>query len=278
MNVRRFVFGIAPTLVLASTAGAQRLPGRVVDIVAGDYFFRAPDTIPAGLTTLRLRTAGTGEHAAWLVRLAPGHHVAELIAAERAGAPTPWAVTLGGPGFPDVGGDANATLILTPAEYALVCYVRGPAPMRTPHFQLGMFHRLLVRTARKQPTARLPDPDLEITLTDTGIVLRDSAAAGTHLVRVVNHGTSVRELKLFRVLPGHTADESLAWKPRAGTPRPDANVTALVDIPPQDTLLSTWRLRSGMHTLFVLPTAQSPALGRTLQVHAPVTGAVHATH
>jgi hypothetical protein len=38
--------------------GADSLPGRVVDVKAGEFFFQAPDTIRAGLTTFRLLQIG----------------------------------------------------------------------------------------------------------------------------------------------------------------------------------------------------------------------------
>src|SRR5688572_22096034 len=48
--------------VAAPQAGAQSatagLPGRVVAVEAGEFFFRAPDTIPAGLVTFELRQVG----------------------------------------------------------------------------------------------------------------------------------------------------------------------------------------------------------------------------
>lgn len=36
----------------------EHLPGRVVEVEAGEFFLRAPDTISAGLVTLRLRQIG----------------------------------------------------------------------------------------------------------------------------------------------------------------------------------------------------------------------------
>src|SRR5688572_32979046 len=39
-------------------ADAERLPGRVVDVSAGAFFLRSPDSIPAGLTTFRLSQVG----------------------------------------------------------------------------------------------------------------------------------------------------------------------------------------------------------------------------
>jgi len=162
----RWIGALAAVLFLLRRVDAQRLPGHVVDVVAGDYFFRAPDTIPAGLVTLRMRTLpGAGGHIAVLVRLAPGHHVADFIAAERAGKPSPWAQSLGGPGFPEPGGYANATLLLDAGEYALACFVLGPTPTpKTPHFELGMYHSFFVTAPKKAVTESLPKPDAEIRL------------------------------------------------------------------------------------------------------------------
>ena len=63
----RFVCGLfcvaLAGLLAASDARAQaKLPGRVVDVQAGEFFFRAPDTIPAGVTTLRLGQIGMMAH------------------------------------------------------------------------------------------------------------------------------------------------------------------------------------------------------------------------
>src|ERR1043166_4806682 len=59
-------------------------PGNLVDIVRGDFYFRAPDTIPAGLTTLRLRVL-QGGHIAVLLRLDSGYTASDLLRARREG-------------------------------------------------------------------------------------------------------------------------------------------------------------------------------------------------
>src|ERR1051326_7963375 len=69
------------------------LPGNVVDIVAGDFYFRAPDTIPAGLTTLRLRVL-QGGHIAVLLRLDSGYTASDLLRARREGHNRPALVAL----------------------------------------------------------------------------------------------------------------------------------------------------------------------------------------
>ena len=45
-------------------------PVRHLSIVASNYAFEAPDTVPAGLTSVDLLNRGPDLHHAWLVRLA----------------------------------------------------------------------------------------------------------------------------------------------------------------------------------------------------------------
>jgi len=56
--VQAHALSILSLLALAplrhETHAAGVLPGHIVDVVAGDFYLQAPDTIPAGLTTLRI--------------------------------------------------------------------------------------------------------------------------------------------------------------------------------------------------------------------------------
>jgi plastocyanin len=236
--------------ILAAVLGAPpALPGHVVDVVAGDYYFEAPDTIPAGLTTFRLQSR-EGGHGAWIVRLARGHTVNELVAAGDVGRRTPWATNLGGPAFPAPHGSANATMVLAPGEYAIVCFVRGADD--TPHARLGMFHRLVVVPTRRAPEP-LPHPDATITLVDYAFRVPPSLGAGRHVVRVVNAGNVNHELRIQRVLPGHTAEESLAWTPSSKAPPPDEDFATMATLPPGGAVTTTLDLAPGAYTLFCVP-------------------------
>src|SRR3954468_12669115 len=109
-----FLTSLASLLGSSAPVAPIKLPGHVVDVVARDFFLQAPDTIPAGLTTLRLRVL-QGGHIAILVRLDSGHTAADLLRARRDGhARPPWMHFVGGPGFPPLGGTANATMVLAP--------------------------------------------------------------------------------------------------------------------------------------------------------------------
>src|SRR5213076_2564185 len=112
-------------LALAGLAGAVACarhpppaPGpNVVTITATDYAFGGPDTIPAGLTTLRLVNQGKELHHASLVRLGDGKTIADFQAGLQAAMtqhtpPPPWIAFAGGPNAVTVGDTAWATQAL----------------------------------------------------------------------------------------------------------------------------------------------------------------------
>ncbi|HJQ21896.1 MAG TPA: hypothetical protein VJ867_16250 [Gemmatimonadaceae bacterium] len=235
-------------IALSSLLGSRpTLPGHVVDVYARDFFFRAPDTIPAGLTTLRLHVQ-QGAHIAVLMRLDSGHTAADLLRSRREGNARPaWVHMLGGPGFPAPNGTANATLALEPGSYVLMCDVE--APNHTRHFEMGMFHQLVVRSMRDAPYA-LPADDAVITVSDHAFEISAPLRAGSRVLRVVNGGSVMHELRLVRVLPGHTGRESIQWKPGDDTPRPDEDVTAIVGLMPAAALTTTVALAAGEYVAF----------------------------
>ncbi len=243
---------------LALTAGARTqaapLPGRVVDLVAGDFHFRSPDTIPAGLTTFRLRSV-QGGHAAWILRIPPGRSIRELVAPAHANRPPAWARNLGGPGFPPEGGTVNATMVLEPGEYAVLCYVAGASSKGKPHHQLGMFRRLVVAPAPRTPGA-LPKADVVVTMVDHGYRLSSPIRPGRRVLRIVNAGTALHEFKLYRLKPGRTAQESFAWKPESGTPQPDVEVATIATLSPGGEATTTIDFVAGEYTIFCVPQEQ----------------------
>ena len=224
------------------------LPGHVVDIVAGDFFFRAPDTIPAGLTTLRLRVV-RGGHIAVLLRLDSGYTAADLLRSRREGHARPaWVHFLGGPGFPGSGGTANATLLLTPGNYLLMCDVADEHGVH--HFERGMFHPLVVRTATPAAAESLPPADAVVTEHDSSFALSGPLHAGQRVLRIVNGGSMMHEFRLVHLLPGHTLQQSLQWTPQSKSPRPDEDVAAIVGLLPGGELETTLQLVPGTYVAF----------------------------
>ena len=263
----------------AGRPALRALPGNIVDVAAGDFFLHAPDTIASGLTTLRVHVV-QGEHIAILVRLDSPHTAADLLRARREGHPRPpWMHFIGGPGFPAPGGSANATMVLPPGHYLVMCDVAGPDGVR--HFEKGMFRSLVVRATSGQPLALglLPQADVVVKMRDHVFAFSAPIRAGTRVLRVVNEGSVMHEFRLVRVLPGRTARESLGWKPGDKTPRPDEDVTALVGIVPGAELTTTVHFAQGEYVVLCVPQLAHGMI-RTLRVlsvkgrslAAPLTG------
>jgi hypothetical protein len=273
---------LVPLLVGAGALGAQPgrpaapvpapLPGRVVDVAAGEFFFHAPDSIPAGLTTFRLRQVGLvhhrataggvardsstedrgdptrGFHMLWVVRLDSGRTVADFHRAIRAREPAPWARHLGGPGFVMPPGTSNATLALEPGRYVLACFVGSAREDRSRYHLLhGMFRALTVLPTRAA-AAHAPAPEVVVRIAADGALgLSAPLTAGRRVIRVENAGATDYEFAVARVLPGRTTAEALAWRRRDNptTPRPFEDWGGLSDVPAGGSLITTMAFEPG---------------------------------
>ena len=157
---------------------------------------------------------------------------------------------LGGPGFPPPGKTANATLMLTPGDYLLLCDVEDRDGVH--HFEKGMFHPIVVR-ANVRSEARMPKTDVTVTMRDYSFAFTPPLHAGNRLLRIVNHGSVMHEFRLVHVLPGHTGQESMTWTPRSKSARPDEDVTAIVGLLPGAELTTTVPLVAGEYVAFCVP-------------------------
>ena len=137
---------------------------RVVQIVTHEFAFVLPDSLPAGLTTFRLRNEGQQPHHLMLYRLEAGKSLTDVLVALRAGGAHPaWMHAIGGPNAVPHGGEAVGTLLLLPGRYVAFCHVKSPD--QGLHFAKGMMKALTV-TAAAAPVAPLPAADLTVTLRD----------------------------------------------------------------------------------------------------------------
>lgn len=225
-----------------------KLPGQVIDITAGNYFFQVPATIRPGLTTLRLHTVGEGGHQLNLYKLPANHTAAEFISASAAKQPTPWATEMGGPGFPPPNGSVNATYVLEPGRYVILCAVHDQKDGKA-HYQKGMYSEITV--AGKRVAGKLPTPDITVTEVDNAWRFSKAITAGRHILRVTNAGKEFHELKILRVLPGYTAAQSLAWKP--GQPPMDEQFATVTVMAPGVSVTTTIDFPAGAYTLFCVP-------------------------
>ncbi len=100
-----------------------------IDIMASDYAFDSPDTLPAGLVAVRLMNHGREPHHAQLLRLDDGLSFEDFVAAldaEGDGA-LRLATLTGGPGALSTLRTSEVTLDLTPGSYVLP----ASSPVRT---------------------------------------------------------------------------------------------------------------------------------------------------
>ena len=190
---------------------------RVVRVSGEDFKFDAPNVIPAGLTEFRFLNKGPAFHHMQIVRLSGGKTVDDLRAAlANPGPPPAWMKEVGGPNAPSPGIEANATLMLEPGNYALVCFVDIGGP---PHFMKGMIKGLTVEPA-KTAVAAAPKADITATLVDYNFKLSSPVRAGNHTIRVYNAGPQAHEIELVRLAPGVSAADFMKWFDKMQGPPP----------------------------------------------------------
>lgn len=288
---------LAPFLyvLLGTSVGAQQnrpagsLPGRVVDVAAGEFFLRAPDTIRAGLVTFRLSQIGDrltnptkvetenlapptpdndptrAFHMLWVTKLEPGRTVSEWYEAHLKREPTPWAVDLGGPSAAEPPGTSNATMVLEPGNYVLVCHVGSAREDRNrSHLLKGMFRALTVLPGNTS-AARIPRAHAVARITGTGqIELQGTLRRGPQRIRVINETAKRHEFIVVRVKTGRTAQEAVTWRRSDGTAHPTAGIGGFSDVPPGATRTTTIDFGSGSYVLW---TTRTP--GTSLAVLIP---------
>lgn len=224
----------------APRAGADlAADAHVVEVIAEDYAFQAPDAIPSGWTTFRMVNEGEETHFIFLTRITGGQTydeyvedvgspIAEIMDAQRAGeidkaeageqmgaAIPAWywtdAVSMGGPGLVGPGGTSQATVRLEPGTYVMECYMKTPDGEL--HWMEGMIRPL---TVTEEPSgASPPVADVHMTLTTEGFATHGELTSGLRTIEVefaeqpeVGFGNDVH---LVRLESGMTAAELVPW-------------------------------------------------------------------
>ncbi len=281
MKLHPLTAGFASLVLTATVAAGQatnnerKLPGQMVPVEAGEFFIKAADTVAAGLTTFVLRQFGDALtnrektlaenlapasaqndptrafHMLWVVRLDSGHTVAEWYDSYLKGEKKSWAENLGGPSFARPPLTSNATMILEPGNYVLVCYVGSAREDKNRHHLLkGMFKGLTVRTASTLAQS-LPAGDVDATITGTGhVTLAGTLRTGAQTIRVTNQTNKAHEFIVHRVKPGRTATEAVTWRRRDGTTHPSDPAGGFSDVPPGATRLTTITFEAGAYVLW----------------------------
>jgi hypothetical protein len=212
-----YVYAGLPS-VQANPATAVSPP--VIDVMASDYAFDAPDSIPAGLVTVRLMNHGQEAHHAQLLRLDDDvsfDQFASTLQSEGEAALRLTTLT-GGPGALSPSRSGEVTLDLTPGQYVFACFISSPDGV--PHLAKGMLKPMTVVPADAQPEIDAPRSAGTLTMRDFTFDIPDTLPAGQRTFTVSNAGPQPHELNLLRLAPGATVSDVLAWQPDQGTPPP----------------------------------------------------------
>jgi hypothetical protein len=249
MNVSSVILRLAWLGAVGGLTGSTPpAPPRVAEFVAREYAFGGPDSVAAGLVTLRLRNLGREPHQAALYRLDPRTGVDAVLHALLENRARPAGVTkLGGVESAQPGASAEVTVVLAPGRYLLACGL--PAPDGRAHVAKGMVRAFTVTGApRAASAARLPAADATLRMTEYAFTFSAPARAGRQRWRVVNAGAQAHHLMLNRLNPGITLRDVDAWNGKDPAPfGPTVGVAAMdsrqenllaVTLAPGDYLLS----------------------------------------
>ena len=214
---------------------------RVVRVTGEDFKFDAPDVIPAGLTEFRFLNKGPSLHHMTIIKLGANKTIDDLRAAfANPGPPPAWAKVMGGPNAADSGLESNATVMLEPGNYALVCFVDLGGP---PHFAKGMIRPLRVVPAKT--TDIKPKADLTATLVDYSFRLSSPIRAGTRTIRVHNASSQEHEVELIQLAPGKSLSDLMTWLSKMEGPPPGKALGGVAGIAPGLTQYFTADFSSG---------------------------------
>lgn len=209
--MNRLTLPLALALALVACGGepepAMPVAPPVAVFTATEYAFTGPDTLTAGPTVFRMESAGAEMHHLTLVRLDEGHTLEELMGAMGPGPLPAWAHLMGGPNPPAPGAASEATVVLTPGAWVMVCLI--PAPDGMPHIAKGMVKAFTV-VPGGAPAAE-PAAQIVMTLRDYDFDFSTPLTAGTHTLRVENTAAQPHEIFLARLNEGKTLDDLVTW-------------------------------------------------------------------
>lgn len=216
----------------AMTSSVIDIPGaNVVEVVASDYAFDMPASIPAGLTTLRLTNKGKELHHVYLVKVEPGKSASDVMAWFKEGGPPPaWMKPVGGLNASAT--ETRFTSTLEAGKYVALCLI--PSPGGPPHIMKGMIKDLTVTPSTWR--AATPSADVTLTLSDYRFEFSKPLTAGKHIVAVTNHGKQPHEFFFAKLVPGKTPmDMAMFAENPTGAP-PGMPMGGITDILPGATV------------------------------------------
>ena len=187
----------------------KRVSPAEVEVVATDYAFQAPSSLPAGRTTFKFVNHGKVRHELNISRLKPGVSIDALLQKVRADESVR-DLTEGPVGvlFAPSGGrsEAGLTVELSPGEtYAVICIFRDSANAKR-HYDLGMYS--VIRVEQGQNVASAPQAAIDtIVATDYAFQYPRTLAPGKHTFVMRNDGKMRHQLDIVLLKKGVTFEK-----------------------------------------------------------------------
>lgn len=195
---------LLPAVALAACR-ATPAPPTVVTLVAHEYGYEMPVSVPAGLVQFTLRNEGRDVHEGLIVHFTdPGGSAAAYVDSVRADVDFPaFATDIGGAGLTLSGDSTTVWIELTPGRYRVVCW-------KGDHLRRGMAHDLVV-TAATGAASKPPPASAEISLRDFTFLPSTALRPGRQVLHVRNDGNEPHEADIFRLSDSTSVGHYLAW-------------------------------------------------------------------
>lgn len=258
MSWCRFALSATAAVLLAAGLPAQQEKAAntppIVEITADDHGLRAPDSIPSGWVTLRLKNRSEEPHFVEFGELPEGSDwgdVQRLYAGEIDSAQA-WFARIdfvGGLGVVGPGQTARTSLHLPPGTYHLFCFVRDSVGRPHGRFRPGT----QVTVTEDSTTAAPPEADVELTLAEYEITTEGQMRRGQQTVAIhfgdrPGYGEPpYLDVHLARLEEGVDAKEVVEWMDRRHTPAPAKFLGGTPAMAPGKTVYLTIDLEPGRY-------------------------------
>ncbi len=221
-----------PSAKAAVPARFASLPGaNVISVVATDYAFEMPSSMPAGLTTIRFSNKGKELHHIYLVKVDKGKKPEDVLAFFKAGGPPPkWMKPVGGPNAPAPGEETVFTSTLEAGDYVALCVI--PSPGGPPHVMKGMIKPITVTASARKAAA--PVADITLTLSDYNFAFSKPLSPGKHVIAVRNTGKQPHEFFMAQLMPGKSPMDMAKFAENPVGVSPGKPMGGITDIVPGD--------------------------------------------
>jgi hypothetical protein len=221
----------------------KKSPYNLVRLIATEFRYQMPDTIPSGYNVLRLVNVGKLWHEAAIFRLVSDtFSIQQYIDTVKRGIDFPsFAIDVGGPGM-TVPNDSNEVLVnLQPGKYGIICTIDN-------HLMVGMNKEFYV--VNKNSTYNVtPKEDNVLILTDSTYKFLKPVTEGQHLIKINNRGHQYHEVDFIKLNVGKTKDDYIHWFHNRGNEPPGVPVGGTLDFIPGGELWLPINLKKGNYYL-----------------------------